>query len=373
MYNFISINLALVLSLIAINANASEVGKQVSRVSPIATTVVSTVNNLKVKLPGEKLGYRFIVGGHLYGSAHISESEYPASSLIGGIDILTSKEASFFVSTGDNYRTPSKHEMSLFRKSFIDRVKLPVFIAPGNHDGANSGLYRKEFGANYSSFRIRSELYIFLNTEFPNGDIVGDQKNFLMATLENAQSDQGVKNIFIFSHKLIWAARRPSYQFIISNVNAKKQYENSKFSTQILPKLKQVAKSKNIYWGSGDIGNPPSFGLFFQRDDTDGITYFAAGLGDVRNDSVLLVHVSNEGNVSFEGVSLANKTLRPINEYNLDFWRTRYEFFTTLERKVRRVLAHTYFTYGVYVGSAGAGGLGILILLTFWLRSRRRP
>ena len=329
-------------------------------------------NDTKIDLSNKLGNYRFIVGGHLYGSARLKNSKFPSSSLLGNIENLKKKKAKFFVSLGDNYRTPSRYQMALFRKLVIDRLGLPFYIAPGNHDGANSKQYADEFGTSYFSFEIGSELFIFLNTEFPNGNIIGKQKIFFMRSINSAAKNKNLKNIFIFTHKLIWATSRPRYKNVISNVNAKKQYEDSNFTTEILPKLKVVAKNKNVYWGSGDVGNPPSLGLFYQKDTTDGITYFATGIGDTEQDALLLVEIFDKGKVGFKVIPLANNETMLIQNYNLDFWDAHYAFFLTLKRKVLRVLPHSYFKYGIFAGILVCLILTFLFLIPVIVKSFRR-
>ena len=70
------------------------------------------------------------------------------------------------------------------------------------------------------------------------------------------------------------------------------------FKSEIYPHLLTLAKSKNVFWGSGNFGEPPNISLFFDRRESENLTVFATGIGDTRHDLVLLVEVSADAKVS---------------------------------------------------------------------------
>ena len=163
--------------------------------------LLSYGQNIPVSLNGQALAfnkdvpeYSFLVAGHIYGSHN--KSVYPSASITANIQMINGLEPDFMVLLGDIVRLPNKHQISLLRKSFLNKLAFPVFNAPGNHDVADRAKYVDNFGRTYFSFRYSTEIFIFLDGEIDNGRIKDEQLEFLVNSIETCRNNP---NVYIYS------------------------------------------------------------------------------------------------------------------------------------------------------------------------------
>lgn len=155
-------------------------------------------------IPGK--GYSFFLAGHIYGTPANKYSIIPAVSFLENIDSMNESGASFLVLLGDVYFLAMPPHMRTFSRT-IAQLGMPVFNALGNHDVSRSqrAAYMERFGRTYGVKRNGGEFFIFLDTEITDGEITGEQLDFLRMAMEFARSNEDINHVFIFSHKLIWA------------------------------------------------------------------------------------------------------------------------------------------------------------------------
>lgn len=299
--------------------------------------IKSQFNDFALDLDEEVEDFFFLLAGHIYGSHN--ESIYPSASLLANIQLLNNSEASFMVLLGDIIQRPNKLEIEMLKDSLLSRLNFPVFNAPGNHDLSNRQLYIEYFGKTFFSFQYSSSFFIFLDGEINNGKIKGDQLDFFIEVVEYCKKSQQIKNIFIFSHRLLWAIGNYPYSDIIPFVNGPDWHPDdaTTISDIMLPKLK-VLVNKDVYFVSGDIGCHWSLPLFYEKEPGSNITYIATGVGDTEKDLILKANVSKSGEVSFIPISLTRQNLSPVEYYGLDYWKGYFNKKVYKESLIKKVL-----------------------------------
>jgi hypothetical protein len=308
------------LSLITSNVNA-EIRSQISE---------KTLNLKEVPH-----AYSFIVSGHTYGVP--SGSMYPAASLLANIQLLNSLNPDFMMLLGDVIQHQGAEngigelEIEIFKKSLVDKLEFPLFNSPGNHDLSIRNLYEKHFGKTFFHFQHSSELYIVLDTELGPGLSDTTQLDYILKLVKRAKEDNEIKNIFMFLHGTLWAVNNSPLNTINPWVNGGPITQSNNFEKTILPELNLLAKEKNVFLFSGDIGlknyelnkfPQESFPLFFQKHNN--ITFIANGLAENENDAVIKVDLSIDGDVSFNPISLIGNDLGDIVQYDIEYWQNKF-------------------------------------------------
>ncbi|MBI2966827.1 MAG: hypothetical protein HYY40_03305 [Bacteroidetes bacterium] len=317
-------------------------------VKPALSQVISPFNNKAVHDTLSSGNYSFIVAGHLHG-ASFSQSGFPAATLLANIDSINNLNALFFVSLGDLFLELNEENILRYKKSFFDKLKISFFNVVGNHDVRHE-LYEKHFGKTYYSFSLGKNTFIFLDTEMDDGSITGRQLEFFQNGINLLTGTDSITHFFIFSHRPVWAENNPRYENLFAG-NTRTLIGKNNFETDIRPVLETLAKHKNIFWCSGSLaGSPVSF--FYDKDPA-GITFINTGIRDERKDGILLVRCDN-GNVSFNTISLTGQALSPLENYSLDFWKKLSGTepppfnYRLVPYYVKLAIAHPYFWYGVF-------------------------
>lgn len=235
--------------------------------------------------------YKFIIAGHTYGDSRIENNIglYPKfyKNLKSIKDI---NEIDFILLNGDVVQNSSTKSWNIILNQLED-IGIKAFIAPGNHDVGNGNnpkrdIFEKLIGKTYYSFYHKNDLFIVLDPNIDNGNITGNQLNFLIDLLENKKK---VKNIFIFSHQVIWQSE------FIYRIKPNNIYENiTNYRSSISPLLEQ--QEENIFIIAGDVGDKANGSEIFCADKNK-IKYIASGMGAGQRDNYLLVDVYS-GDVS---------------------------------------------------------------------------
>ena len=146
-------------------------------------------------------------------------------------------------------------------------------------------------------------------------------------------------------------------------MNSNSDYQNTNFQDDIRPLITDLARTKKVFWFSGDIGVSWSLPLFYNFEQETGITFSAVGIGDTENDSLLQVSVEDNGGVSVVPISLTGRKAAAVSKYGPDFWRDHFEerkpsFYSRLHVMVK----HKYFLIGTFLGLAAS----LLVLVGLW-------
>ncbi len=304
--------------------------------------------------------YSFIISGHFHG-ASTNASTFPSSTIQASIDTLNSLNPLFLMSLGDMFIDVNETYIHHYQKSLFDKLKMPLFNAVGNHDVSNGNMYEKLFGKSYFSFRNGTEVFIILDTEKDDGSVMADQLAFLTDALKLSFS----KNIFIFSHRPVWAENSERYKKLF-NGNTRTMFGSNNYENVVRPLLMKYSKEKNIYWVSGSLGGGPA-SFFYDKEIATNITFMQTAIRDQQRDAVLRVNVA-DGIVNFNGISLTGEQLEPIENYNVDFWNNTIPVeqkfnFRLLPYLTKQLIFHHYFWVG-FISS--------VILIAFFVLIKNR-
>jgi hypothetical protein len=301
------------------------------------------------------------VCGHLYGHPSRERSVHPAASFLAALDEIRTLQPRFLVSAGDMIEETTSLQIQVLRESVLESLDFPVFNAVGNHDLTDRAAYQAQFGRTFFAFDYGSESYVILDSELSAGRIEGEQKEFLLAKLEEAGRRSEIANVFVFSHKLVWVRSTPAFRVVAEHVNSLESYaDGTHFATEIEPGLRALAARKPVYWISGDIGTGASLPLFFHRDPRSPITYAATGIAETAGDAILRVRVGADATVSLEAMELATWKSLPVSEFGIERWERDLATASAPAGPARRLVASRAFWIGVGV-TVGAQ-LGVWLL-----------
>lgn len=257
----------------------------------------------------------FLMAGHVYGGQKPKNTDI-AYSLGKSVNLLNALKPEYMMFLGDIVQetTPSDIENL---KSFVAQLQFPVFNAPGNHELVNPENYKVEFGPTYFHFTYDSSLFLGVDSQQYRHRKAKNQHIFITSQIENFRLSSSLKNLFIFSHHLIWAPGNNHFDEVTSFTNAPYHHDNEflVWAEEIIPSLRKLTRDKHVYFVSGDIGLSRSIPYFYEKDESGRITYIATGLGDTSEDAILRCSIE-EGNVSFHIVPLINQ--------NLEFYGRQY-------------------------------------------------
>lgn len=321
----------------------------------LSLTVLCKTTNAQIISPFNKLevtdtsvNYSIIVSAHFHGASS-NISTFPASSLLANIDTLNSSGSILIMSLGDLFLDVNEKYLTNYKRSLFDKLKVPLFNAVGNHDISNGNMYEKVFGKLFFMFQIRSELYIILNTELNDGSIKDEQLELFKSAMSTASSP-GIKNIFIFSHRPVWAEQMEKYKNLFYG-NTRTFFGENNFSDEILSLLAKVSLAKNVCWISGSMGGGPA-SFFYDKDEQTKITFMQTAIRDLPHDAVLQVKINN-GQIVFNGISFTGEQLKPIESYDMNFWSDTKVFeksfnFRLMPLLIKNIIIHYYFWAGVF-------------------------
>ena len=305
---------------------------------------------------------------------------FPSASLSGNIDLIRNGGADFLILLGDNYMYPTELHVRNLR-NVLRAFDLPVFNAPGSHDLLDPETYDRLFGPTYYDFMVDEDLFVILNSEMERPvELAGEQLAYFVSLMNRVANDEGVRNVFIFSHKLIWARDDPRLSVVLAHSNADPaKFRAGSFRNNVLPLIHRVATEKPVFWISGDIGTgpfneAPSLSLFYWRDPDHGVSFIATGLGDSGSDAIIRADVDVDGNVTFNPISLTGQVLKPLEEYGIGWWTDHFagrpgpKPKALLITTIGRVLGAETF----WLGAALSGLLAGLLWLAVFMRGRSK-
>lgn len=330
---------------------------------------ITSLDGRKLNLDQERKEYSFIITGHIYGSM---SSPYPGTTTLANIDQFNQMKSDFMILLGDIIREPSEREINFLKTSFLSKLSFPTFNVVGNHDWIPyfqkadehgwGTLYKQHFGDTFYSFKYGSELFVILDGESHNGMIYEEQKEFFVQQIEHFKNNDDLQNIFIFSHRVLWALNNPPFKKMLPYVNGARDFPQAAetITNYFLPLLKSI-KNKKIYFVGGDIGSPQDFPLLYEKDKDSNVTYVATSLGDKDIDLALKIEVQS-GNVIFHPVSLTGKELFPIEHYSVSYWMTVFTgnqadrpeeaggLVSKIKSKAMKLLSNINFWIGSSIG-----------------------
>ena len=318
----------------------------------------SPFNGLEPQVDSGQTDYTFLVSGHFYGGSQ-NVSGYPASTLLANLEEVNQSEAAFMVCVGDLFQDV-RNNIPAFRKALFEKLDIPLYNAVGNHD-LSGDVYQENFGDTWYTLKYLGDVFVILDSELNSSSFKGDQLDLLLNSIKQADSGS---NIFVFSHRPVWAEAREELAGVFPDNTQSATGTN--YLTEVEPTLS--AHDGSVFWFSGSMGGMAPVSFFYHHPDQTNLHFIQTAIRDLPRDAMLYVHVKS-GEVSFETWSLTGQELEPLESYDLEFWRgyrKPAEFnYRLIPLYVGQMLSDAHFWWGV--------GLTIFGLITLrWMRRRRR-
>tara|TARA_B110000285_G_scaffold36696_1_gene39700 strand:- start:206 stop:781 length:576 start_codon:yes stop_codon:yes gene_type:complete len=188
----------------------------------------------------------------------------------------------------------------------METLQIPYYIALGNHDNSAEGrsLMTSQYGGSYYTFKKDSNQFIFLNTENNEYEPSIDQIVFLEST--------SAKNIFLFTHKLMWVNHTPLKEVQFDNHG--KEYFKNIFWKKLFPVL--VNTNKDVYCIAGDVaGEEKTIPASYEK--TGNVRLISSGIGNAENENVLVI--STEKNfVDIKAILLKNGKFIEVTDFLIE-------------------------------------------------------
>lgn len=184
-----------------------------------------------------------LIIGHLYGHPSVSE-ENPLGKIK---DFISENRENLksVIFTGDIFKNPS-YKKWLELKSFLNKLDINFYIAPGNHDvgienGAARDLFKLVFDFRYPQVvKFENEIFIFEDTTI-------NKWNFNEETLQLIEENSSEEiSLYVFTHNIIFDELST---FANSRVGKPKKLLKAQY---IYSKIQNKYKSVSII--SGDTG-----------------------------------------------------------------------------------------------------------------------
>ncbi len=249
-----------------------------------------------VKKDAKILDYSFYFAGHAYGAPGAVDGLH--KPLLEYFPTIAKSENIEFGIYGGNFVENSSEEEFLEFIETVNTTKKPFFVAPGNHDEANTELYLQYFDNKYYSFIHNNNLFLILDPDDYSWSISDDQINMIK---EQISLNPDVNNIFFISHQLLWWEEDdPRFNYFVTNSLAGKN-DKSNFWQNVYPILNSTGKS--IYYFAGDVGAfDNGYSVLYEQFDKS--TFVASGLGSYTRDNIIITNVYTDGTVDFELIAL---------------------------------------------------------------------
>lgn len=325
---------------------------------------MSGITNTDIKV-------KFITAGHLYGDGNRPEI-YPQTTLLANIDFIKGLKPHFFISLGDNVGNGNDlNQIKRFNKIFVSKLNVPFYTAWGNHDGERTILKSRLKLQTYFSFIEVNSAFIFLDTEVDDQELNGEMLTFFKKELIKSFKDIKIENIFILTHKLIWATDNNQFKIVItsSNESSEKPYYRFKSFMNIANKIiNDKPLATKLFWVSGDIGKFYSLPLFYHRDSLRNIQYIATGIGDTNNDLILNFTIESK-KVQIEAFSLLSNKQVLIESFNLAAWENYFSFFNYFKVRFFWASRIKLLYLGVFFGLL-LGGLTTYFCIKYFSSSK---
>lgn len=318
----------------------------------------SPFTDAEVRPPDSTGHYRLVISGHFHGSSG-NRSGYPAATLLANLDTIAALAPNVLLSTGDLF-LDAEADLPRYRKALFQRLPVPLFNAPGNHDASKA--YVQAFGQALQVITLGSDHIVLLDTERDAGSVKGDQLDSLKTVLERATG-----RVFIVSHRPIWAEQDTVYGPLFEG-NTRSMLPTN-YRAEVEPLLLKAATHAEIYWISGSMaGRAPS--SFFFQPHRPGLTFIQSAIRDLPRDAVLVADVG-PGGVRWSAVSLTGRPVEDPRLHDAAWWRQRMGRPEPFNWRLLPYLVKTTVTTVEFLSGLAAGIL-VTVLLVLLVRRLRR-
>lgn len=276
-----------------------------------AQNVTSKINNKSILT--DSLGdYSFLVSGHFYGGRS-NQTGFPVNTILANIDWINNSNTIMLMSLGDMFMDV-RNDIPNYKVSLFNKLNIPIFNAVGNHD-ISSDVYQSNFGETFFYFQISNDIHVVLDTELNDGSIKNEQLEFLKEIKGLVNSNNKIENVFIYTHRTIWARSYSDLDRLFLN-NTQSLLGNN-YESDVLPIIQAIQSKVQVVMFSGSLGDAPA--SFFNYKSHDSIQYVATAIRGLKRDAVLLV-TKKESKISYSVKSLTKQPLNKFESYDFEFW-----------------------------------------------------
>lgn len=265
----------------------------------VAGVLIATMSLLSANAQNQ--AYSFFIAGHTYGKPGVDNVGVHPPFKAKFPYIQSRSEIKFGVFTGDMVYQASPEDWDEVDVD-IDALGLPIYFAPGNHDGSLYNLYQNRYGVGYEDFLYENDLFIILNANGYGWNINATQLNFIDSLLDIHVGS--VNRIFVFFHQLLWLDN-PIYKDVKPNSYQGKDLEIN-FWTEVEPRFHHLPHE--VVMCAGDIG-ASSIASDFMFDNYDNITFIASGMGKGIQDNMVVLNIDTQKNISYDLICLNGSEL----------------------------------------------------------------
>ena len=227
--------------------------------------------------PLDDAGYRFVVAGHTYGrhdepADGLFEPLVEAWSVPGALDGVR-----FAVLCGDVVPYPHPDRFAALDRD-LERLALPVFLAPGNHDTLKPDrpdVVSLLYGRRRTAFRYGPDAFVVADTATTGGNLAGEDLEAVRRMLASKP-----RVLFVFLHHLIWVdeAKVASGEVEPGAVNGLVGYaERGTFDEAVLPLLREAGTKTLLF--AGDLG-AGSAAVQTYEERAENVVLLAGGMGE---------------------------------------------------------------------------------------------
>jgi hypothetical protein len=251
---------------------------------------------------------------------------------------LFARDQRLVIALGDLYYNISHGSDGEISNWIRAEIPIPFLNVVGNHDTMTGGdklpgggrspsrhdapAYQSAFGPLYYSFSLGSELYIALDTS-RGYRLSAEQLAWFEEVVAGAESNPGIRNVFLLTHKVIWSYYNPVMEPVFRYRHpVRPPQDYNLFRDSLEPSLLRLAKTRSVYLLAGDIGGGRKYlQTFYYRDSH--FTYLATGMGNTDRDSFITVVVKN-GEVALKLTNFTSGEDSDLANYGLNYWREYY-------------------------------------------------
>ena len=232
------------------------------------------------------------MAGHVYGGPDSNTKGVHASFKPYLEQLGNDSDFLFGTYLGDIVKFPTVENWDKIDSEIGSLFGKKIYFVAGNHDIRNRELYEKRYGKTYYSFDFKKNKFIILDGNLDHWNISGDQYSFFIQATKDLE---GVDNLFIFSHQILWWSETNAYKNLTPNSRAGLD-SISNYWVEIHPKLDSL--DIPVYIFSGDVG-AAHWASNYMYDRLDNVHLIATGMGENKGDNYVEISLA-------EGVATIN-------------------------------------------------------------------
>jgi hypothetical protein len=243
------------------------------------------------------------------------------------------------VLTGDVVWEGTDSRWNRFDELIGGPAKIPVWIAPGNHDlhdgrpGAARSRMVERYGPTWFSHRLGTTLVLVLDTEETPGDIRGEQLEFAVHEVERAIADPSIEHVLVCLHRVLWFLGDDSFATVAERANASSRPgagTAGQFMARLMPRLEDFARNRMVVMVAGDVGTKIPL-VYHRQGRLIRIASGNRGQAPPAWWNHLLKIRFRGGDVTIRAVPLGEHRLGRVERFTVDFWEDHPGVFDPLE------------------------------------------